>query len=239
MISSKIRIIILSVIVVILMLIGLRFLINAKSFQFFGKIYPRIATSKKVVALTFDDGPSKKVDTILSILETHNVNATFFLTGDSIEQHLSETNKIVMAGHEIGNHSYSHDRLILKSYDTIKEEIEKTDALIRQTGFRQDIHFRPPYGKKLFVLPYYLKQHNRKTIMWDIAPEVIPEIANDPEKLAAYVIEHSKNGSIILMHLMSEDRQASLKSLHQLIPGLKSKGFEFKTISEILKYENS
>ncbi len=221
------------------MAIGTHFLSKSRSYQLFGEIYPRINTTQKVVALTFDDGPTEKVDTVLSILDAKNIKATFFLTGNSIRNRLSETKKIVLAGHEIGNHSYSHNRLIFKSYQSISEEIEKTDALIRKAGYLQEIHFRPPHGKKLLVLPYYMKWNNRKTIMWDVAPESIPEIVNDSKKLANYVIENSKNGSIILMHVMYKGRTKSLESLNDIIEGLKNKGFEFKTVSEIINYENT
>ena len=229
----------LSITVIILMSIGAHFLSKSRSYQLFGEIYPRINTTQKVVALTFDDGPTEKVDSVLSILDAKNIKATFFLTGNSIQNRLSETKKIVLAGHEIGNHSYSHNRLIFKSYQSISEEIEKTDALIRKAGYLQEIHFRPPYGKKLLVLPYYMKRNDRKTIMWDVAPESIPEIANDSKKLANYVIENSKNGSIILMHVMYKGRTTSLESLNEIIEGLKNKGFEFKTVSEIINYENT
>jgi chitin deacetylase len=52
----------------------------------------------------------------------------------------------------------------------VKEEIENTDALIRAAGYENVPHFRPPYGKKLFALPYYLSQNNRQTITWDVEP---------------------------------------------------------------------
>lgn len=152
----------------IIMLVSLFFVSKSKSFQFFGKIYPNFETEYKVVALTFDDGPSKKTNAILSILDSLNIKATFFLNGNQIVEHMEETKRIVLAGHEIGNHSYSHKRMVLKSYGFVKYEIEKTNSLIRMAGYLDKIHFRPPFGKKLFVLPYYLKNNYRKTIMWDV-----------------------------------------------------------------------
>jgi len=216
-------------------MIGLHFISKSRSFQFFGEIYAQINTTQKVVSLTFDDGPSNKVDEILKILETENIKATFFLNGSSIENHMNETVKIANAGHEIGNHSYNHNRLLLKSYKTVKEEIEKTDSLIQLAGYHDEIHFRPPYGKKLFVLPRYLKKNKRKTIMCDIEPESNPRLASDSEKLAEYVIEKTKPGSIILLHVMFGN-QESVKSISQIVLGLKNKGFEFKTVSELLEY---
>lgn len=148
-----------------------------------------------------------------------------------------ETERIVASGHEIGNHTYSHKRLIFTTYKTIASEIEKTDSLIRKAGYTKDIHFRPPHAKKLLVLPYYLEQNNRKTIIWDIEPESIDEISSNSELMAKYVVEYSENGSIILLHPMYDWDNESINSIEKIILGLKDKGFEFKTVSELLEYE--
>lgn len=187
------------------------------------------------MALTFDDGPTKKTDEILSILSDLNLKATFFVIGGDLEENMIEGKKIVVAGHELGNHTYSHDRMVLKSIDFVQHEIEKTDSLIKEAGYHGDIHFRPPYGKKLFMLPYYLKQHNRKTIMWDLEPESYPEVANSSENITKYVLENTKPGSIILLHVMFESRNESVKSIEGIVTGLRQQGYTFKTVSELLE----
>lgn len=225
------------IIVIILLSAGLYYLSSSRTFQFSGEIYPKIDTREKVIALTFDDGPSPKADTVLAILKKMDVKATFFLTGNSMKNYFSETERIIASGHEIGNHSYSHKRLIFKSYKTIASEIEKTDSLIRKAGYTKEIHFRPPHAKKLLVLPYYLAQNDRKTILWDIEPESIDEIASDSDLMAKFVIEHSDKGSIILLHPMYDWDNESINTIEKIADGLKSKGFEFKTVSELLEYE--
>ena len=212
---------------------------NSRTFQFLGEIYPKIETKEKVVALTFDDGPSPKSDTVLTILKRMNVKATFFLTGNSMHHYFSEIQRIVASGHEIGNHTYSHKRLIFRSYKTIASEIEKTDSLIRKAGYKGDIHFRPPHAKKLLVLPYYLEQNNRKTILWDIEPESIDKISTSSDLIAQYVVENSKNGSIILLHPMYDWDNESINAIEKIVIGLRNKGFEFKTVSELLEYEGN
>lgn len=140
---------------------------KSRSFQAFGEIVPRVNTSQKVVALTFDDGPTvEATDKILAELKDLNIRATFYLTGAELEQNPAEGRKIVAAGHEIGNHSYWHQRMMFVTPSFVEREIENTDRQIRATGFSGTIHFRPPFGKKLFVLPYYLSKTNRKTITW-------------------------------------------------------------------------
>jgi len=137
--------------------VGLWEIGKSRTFQFFGTITARVETEEKIVALTFDDGPTPQfTDEILGILKEQDVKATFFLVGNALEKHLKEGRMIIAAGHEIGNHSYSHQRMMLVTPSFVKEEIMNTDQLIKREGYDKLPHFRPPYGKKLFTLPYYL-----------------------------------------------------------------------------------
>ena len=206
---------------------------KSRTFQFFGDIIPRINTREKVVALTFDDGPTPGMtEEVLSILTEESVKATFFVIGANLERNPEEGRKIVTAGHELGNHTYSHKRMVLKTPSFIESEIERTDQLIRQAGYQSAIHFRPPYGKKLILLPYFLARRSRKTITWDVEPDSYPEIAADSSKIVAHVMEKTKPGSIILLHVMG--RSESLNAVKGVIAGLKGQGYSFKTVSEML-----
>jgi peptidoglycan-N-acetylglucosamine deacetylase len=227
--------------IVIILLLGISYalfnLSKSRTFQFFGGLVNQVDTSEKVVALTFDDGPAIHTDEILTILKAENVKGTFFLTGNEIEKYPDDAKRIAEEGHEIGNHSYSHQRMVLKSPSFIKEEIEKTDELIRQIGYKGEIHFRPPFGKKLFVLPYYLDKHDRKSIIWSIEPETYPEVAADSTKITKHVIDNIEPGSIILLHVMYESRRESLHSVKEMITSLKAQGYKLVTVSELLTYE--
>src|SRR5262245_56755180 len=208
---------------------------KSRTFQFFGEIVPRINTRQKVVALTFDDGPTPGVtEELLSILNEAGVKGTFFVIGAELERNLEEGRKIVAAGHELGNHTYSHERMVLKSPSFIESEIERPDQLIRQAGYQSAIHFRPPFGKKLILLPYFLSRTSRKTIMWDIEPDSYPEIAADSNKIVAHVMEKARPGSIILLHVMYKGRGESLNAVKGVITGLNGEGYSFKTVSEML-----
>jgi chitin deacetylase len=208
---------------------------NSRTFQFFGEIVPRVETSKRVVALTFDDGPTPGfTDEILQILMDEDIKATFFMIGGELEQHLDEGKKIVAAGHEVGNHSYSHVRMVHCSPSFVKEEIERTDELIRAVGDEGPTQFRPPYVKKLFTLPYYLSQHRRKSITWDVEPESFPDVAKDTKKILTNVLENTRPGSIILLHVMYDRERKSMNAVKPVIDGLKEKGFRFVTVSELI-----
>ena len=211
---------------------------RSRTFQFFGQLIPRVSTSQKVVALTFDDGPAPDATgQILSALAEEHVRATFFVIGAELEKNMAEGQRIVAAGHELGNHSYSHERMVLVTPSFVQQEIERTDKLIREAGYQGAIYFRPPYGKKLFALPYYLAKTGRRSITWDVEPDSYPEIAADSDKIAAYVLSRTQPGSIIILHVMYPNRSESLKAVKKIVAGLKTQGYSFKTVSELLAAE--
>ena len=105
---------------------------------------------------------------------------------------------------------------------------------MRSAGYGGDILFRPPYGKKLFSLSWYLSRHDRKTIMWDVEPESYADIADDADAITRHVLENTRNGSIILLHVMYRSRAASREALPKVIEGLRQRGFEFVTVSQLL-----
>ncbi len=223
-----------SFIIAIGFLFGLYKLMNSTTFQVSGEIIDHKDTEKKLVALTFDDGPNENTDEILRILEEKSVRATFFLIGENIEKNASEAKKIVAAGHQLGNHSYSHTRMIFKSPGFVASEIEKTNTLIKDAGYAGEITFRPPYGKKLFVLPMYLNQHHIKTIMWNHDPlQELPPTSTSQE-MSVYVSENAKPGSIILIHPWYGLENNSRDAIPNIIDRLKEKGFEFVTVHELL-----
>ncbi|MCZ4428216.1 polysaccharide deacetylase family protein [Agrobacterium sp. SOY23] len=217
-------------------ILGLHFFSKSRTVQSFGSIIARVETAKPVVALTFDDGPSARyTQSVLAILRERGVKATFFLTGKETEENLPQARMIVGDGHQVGNYSYTHSNMMFMGSARITEEIERTDAAIRTAGYEGEIMFRPPYGKKLLTLPWYLSHHDRKTIMWDVEPESFPDVAEDTAAFAKHVIEQTKNGSIIIMHVMYRSREVSRQALPLIIDGLRQRGFEFVTVAQLLE----
>ncbi|KAB7668711.1 polysaccharide deacetylase family protein [Bacillus sp. B1-b2] len=218
------------ILLVFLLLLGTYKLMNSRTYQLFGGLTEQVETNQKVVALTFDDGPTKNINQILPLLEKYNAKATFFLIGQDIEKHPEETKKIVQKGHQIGNHTYSHIRMILRTPSVIKDEIEKTDQLIQEAGYKGEIDFRPPNGKKLVGLPYYLNKHNRDTITWNIEPDTYYTTASDKVN---YVNDNIKPGSIILMHPMYDDTGKELQAIEGILQALVNEGYTFVTVNEL------
>ena len=209
---------------------------DARTFQLFGGLVARVETDSPVVALTFDDGPTPAAtDSILAILEREGIHATFFFTGAELSANPALGPRFVRAGHELGNHSYSHSRMVLKSPGFVRREIESTDSLIRRAGYAGTIHFRPPYGKKLVALPWYLRRTGRKTIMWDVEPDSYADIGGSAERIVAHVLQNVRPGSIIILHVMYPSRRESLRAVPRIVRGLEERGYRFVTVSELLR----
>lgn len=228
----KKRIIYLGIIITILFLLmlGTYKLMNSRTFQLFGGLTSKVDTDEKVVAITFDDGPTQQVEDILPILETYNAKATFFLIGNEIEKNPEAAQMIASAGHQIGNHTYSHNRMVLKSPSFIKEEIERTNSLIEEAGFEGEIDFRPPNGKKLIGLPYYLHQQNIDTVTWNLEPD---SFYNSSAEKIKYVKDHVKPGSIVLLHPMYDKTGEELKTIEGVLKILSQEGYKFLTVNEL------
>jgi peptidoglycan-N-acetylglucosamine deacetylase len=207
---------------------------KSRTFQLFGEIVSHVNTEEKVIALTFDDGPTEYTRDALETLKKRDVKATFFVMGSELKKNSQIGKEIVLAGHELGNHTYSHARMVLKTPSFISEEIQRTDELIREAGYQGGIHFRPPYGKKLFALPWYLMQHKIKTIMWDVEPD---SFETSTEFLVQYTLEHTKPGSIILLHPSCESCSGQREAIGKIIDELQGRGYQFVTVSELLTYE--
>jgi len=123
----KINFILLIAIIILLITgYGLFQISKSRTFQFFGEILPRAETNEKVVALTFDDGPTEYTRDVLKTLQEKDIKATFFVMGSELQKKPQIGEAIVLAGHELGNHTYSHQRMWLKSQAFIADEIEKT-----------------------------------------------------------------------------------------------------------------
>jgi peptidoglycan/xylan/chitin deacetylase (PgdA/CDA1 family) len=222
---------------------GLWTLSRARCFQVAGPIVCRVDTTERVVALTFDDGPTPAgVDFLLPVLAEAAVPATFFLIGRELEHAPALGRRLVEAGHQIANHSYSHRRMLLVSADFVRDELDRTDALLRAAGATGPIPFRPPYMKKLITLPRVLAETGRVTVTADVEPEgqdeavdeAVGGTAADPAAIVAHVRANVRPGSIILLHPMYLSGEVTRQAVAGVIQALKADGYRFVTIAELL-----
>jgi len=213
---------------------------NSRSYQLFGELVARVETLDSAVALTFDDGPVPGyTDSVLTLLADSSVAATFFVVGEALAEHADLARRIVHSGHELGNHSYSHHSLVFKTPTYVRHEIHSADSLIRAAGQHGAIPFRPPYGKRLVILPWVLARAGRTTILWDLEPDSYPAIARDPAQIVDHVLRNVRPGSIILLHVENPGRASGRAALPSLIGSLRAAGYEFVTVSELMRRASS
>lgn len=212
---------------------ALFFLSKSRSFQVFGTLVTRVETDQKRIALTIDDGPAERTGAVLSALKDLGIPATFFLCGGAMADRPEDAQAIVQAGHAIGNHSYSHQRMVLVSYEFCKREIEETNRLIRLAGYTGTIYFRPPNFKRLFVLPWYLQNAGITTVLADVEPETALGFDAPAQDLADSMVQHAKPGSILLAHAMYNEN--SLEALRLAVPALKAQGYTFVTVDQLIE----
>lgn len=221
-------------IVTVLLIVGGYVVIQARTWSVLGPLPTRIDTTEKVVALTFDDGPTQpQTSKLLTVLSDEQIKATFYLIGVEMVRHPAAADAIINAGQEVGNHGYTHTSLMFMDPGTLDSEITTTDTLLRQHGYTGDITIRPPYGHKLFELPIYAAQHHRQLVMWDfpLGTESHPTV----ESIVADGAKQVRPGSIIIMHVMYDHNTTTLDAVKPLIQKLKADGYRFVTVSELLK----
>jgi len=211
--------------------IGLREFVSSP-FQLFGDYVVRVETQEQVVALTFDDGPNPThTPRVLDVLDQHRVKATFFMMGRNVERYPAVAREVLRRGHEIGNHSYSHPKLVLMSPRRVRDEIERTDMLLRGIGVSSDIHFRPPHGSKFIVLPYVLVQMKKLSVLCDVDPEEWRR--HSASVMTESILRQVRPGSIIGLH--DPMGAETLRTLQNIIPALASRGYRFETVSALVR----
>lgn len=206
---------------------------KARCVQLVGEVTCRVNTEGKVVALTFDDGPTPEgVDAVLAALGPRGITATFFVIGNRMERFPGQAERLVAAGHELGNHTYSHQRNLGRSQAFYAAEIARTDALLKAAGSDTNL-FRPPFGKRLIGLPLEAERAGYRTIMWDVEDQ--PERFTEPRAFAQDILARVRPGSIILIHPMYRHNHVARDALPIILDGLHSQGYEVVTVSELLR----
>lgn len=194
----------------------------------------------KYVALTFDDGPDPVYTSeILDILKEKRVKATFFLVGKNVEDYPQIAQRIAQEGHNIGNHTYSHKSLIPLSNKKTMWEIKEAEKVIEEaTGIRTTL-FRPPRGIYSKFSRKFLKDERYTIVLWTISAVDWAELT--PNSILKNVIKKVEPGTIILLHDSGDlitykggDRSATVKALPDIIDNLRSQGYEFVTVEQLI-----
>ncbi|OYW45600.1 MAG: polysaccharide deacetylase [Sphingomonadales bacterium 32-68-7] len=225
----------LALVALVLLAVATNRLSKARCFQLVGEVTCRVDTTERIVALTFDDGPTPEgVDSVLTTLDRYGAKATFFLIGQHLERSPGQAQRLLAAGHELGNHSFSHVRNIGHSREFYAAEIARTSALLRAAG-QHPRYFRPPFGRRLIGLPLEVERSGLRMVTWDVEDQ--PERFTDPARFAEDILARVKPGSIILIHPMYRANETARAALPLVLEGLRQRGYRAVTVSELLKRE--
>jgi peptidoglycan/xylan/chitin deacetylase (PgdA/CDA1 family) len=211
---------------------------DARCFSLTGHVTCRVETERPLVALTFDDGPTAEgVDATLAALAAGGAKATFFLIGSEAQSRPGLVRRLAAAGHEIGNHSYSHDRMIARPRSVYEAEIARTATVLTAAGAPAPRLFRPPYGKKLFGLPLAVERQGHRMITWDV--EEPDDGRSDAESYAAHIVGRARPGSIVLIHPMYGGNRRAREALPLILRGLEQRGLRAVTVGELLRHDEA
>jgi peptidoglycan/xylan/chitin deacetylase (PgdA/CDA1 family) len=183
----------------------------------------------KMVALTFDDGPSKKFTLLyLNVLDRYGVHATFFLVGRRIQENPGLAAMIAGGGNELGCHGLDHRNLEQMDPAAAMRDITSAKQLIEQDSHTKVVLFRPPGGHLNQPLINMINGMGMKIVLWSIDPG---DWYASPEKIIDNVLTNLQPGSIILLH---EDKAGTLAALPTLIKAIRQRGYQLATVSELL-----
>lgn len=185
------------------------------------------STDERKIALTFDDGPHPYyTEQLLKGLKERNVKATFFIIGKNAEDYPEIVKQIYEDGHLIGNHTYNHTQLTSQNEESFKEEIVKTNEIIKGITGEDTIYVRPPYGSwnKEFE-----KELNLFPVLWNIDP--LDWCSSDVSCIVNTVCGKAKENGIILMH---DQYKTTVTAALKIVDELMEEGYEFVTVDELL-----
>lgn len=227
------------------LVLSLMLLVNLQSVFIFAKaddetkdtdIYHNNKNEYMKISLTFDDGPHPRyTPQILEILEEYGIKATFFVVGVNAKNYPDTMEKVIKAGHEIGNHTYSHPHVSCLNSQTLCEEVEKCESTIYGLTDYKTKLFRPPEGLIDADVRTVLRDLDYKVILWDLDTR---DWAHTPaEDIARYVTENIAAGDIILMHDYIGHNSPTPEALKLFVPALLDMGYKFVVISELIGLE--
>jgi len=183
---------------------------------------------QKCIALTFDDGPMSSTSKLLKILAKRKVKATFFLIGQNVKAHPSLVRQELAAGHEIGNHSYTHADLAAASASKVRSELSKTQSAIHKAAGITPVLMRPPGGATDSTVTSITRKMKLAQILWAVDPKDWRD--RNTKLVERRVVGGARRGYIILMH---DIHPTTVAAVPNIIKRLAAKGYVFVTVSQL------
>lgn len=194
---------------------------------------PEIDPEKPMVALTFDDGPSKHTERLLDVFANHGGKGTFFVIGNLLDNHVKTVQRITTEGHEIAGHSWNHRQMTKLSVGDLTDQIMSTRAKIYEITGIDSTLIRPPYGS-----------YNNETksvcanlgiIMANWSLDTLDWKYKDANRIHSTILKNVKDGDIILCHDL---HGTTVDAMERVIPDLIEQGFQLVTVSELLAHSS-
>lgn len=197
------------------------------------QVYRSVKTDSKRIALTFDDGPHPYLTgRILEILERYDVQATFFMVGVNVINYPDAAREVIRAGHEVGNHTFSHGHMARLNKSEVERELGLCeDALEELCEYRPHL-FRPPEGAVNAYIEHCTEDNDYSLILWSLDTRDWEH--KNADEIVERVLSQIQAGDIILMHDYIGRHSQTPEALEILLPKLLEAGYEPVTVSQLL-----
>ncbi|MFC3198928.1 polysaccharide deacetylase family protein [Parapedobacter deserti] len=191
-------------------------------------------TTRRQIALTFDDGPHPDhTPRVLAQLREYGIRATFFCIGQHVEQHPELMQRIHDEGHLVGNHSFTHASTIdFHGKAKWLAEIRQTDEAIEHAIGKRPQFFRPPYGVTTPHLAKAVRESGHHVIGWRVRP--YDTVARPSQRITKKILKKTRSGDIILLH---DTHDRIIPVLEQLLPELKKLDFSLVTVEKLIQQQ--
>ena len=210
--------------------------------QVYGNTFTGLPAGTRKLAITFDDGPNDPwTPRLLDVLAGHNVRATFFMIGSYVRRH-PDIARMVAAGHDIGNHTFSHPNLIFTSPASARTELAQCNASIEDATGQPAVFFRPPFGGRRPDVLRAVAAAGLQTIMWRASSYDWSLPTSDA--IVNRVQGQIRGGEVILMHdgshrSFGSDRSRTIAAADELIRHYRDQGYEFLSVGEMLRVNSA
>jgi len=208
-----------------------------------------VPTTELIVALTFDDGPDPEfTPRVLDALARHRITATFNIMGWNADQHRDLLKEVLDAGHEIGNHTWTHRDHAITDDDAIREEMHRGTEVIEELTGRKIRWFRPPRGEVTGLSLKVAAELGQDILVWSLSGSVADPSTGD--KVKAWVVPNVQPGAIISFHdgigrgtfdrgshnaaNLIERRNSEIDVLPEILDGILARGFRFRTVGDLV-----
>ncbi len=210
--------------------------VRGRSSAVFGPSKWRGPHDQPALALTFDDGPSEGTPAILEVLARHAVPATFFQVGANVDRLPEIARAVREAGHEIGNHSYTHPLFCFRSSRFMEDDLRRAQEAIRRHTGANPVWFRAPFGVRWFGIGRAQRRLGLGGVMWTV---IGYDWSLGADEVVERILRRVSKGAILCLHDGRElrarpDTGATLEAVRRLVPVLLDRGYRFETISRLL-----